>query len=133
MFLGYVLKFLFLISSFNIRLLGLKIHDFFRFLFCGINSISYLKSWVSQINPDWLMFFFQWFFQLNFFFSFVFHYLVCLRVGLHYFIQFVLYKIILLSWLSYKFGMLTRVRFFHSFLKLIFLVCFKLYFFYIFI
>jgi len=57
-----------------------------------------------------LTLFFYVFFILIFFSSFAFHYLVFLRVNLRCFIQS----------LQCKFGMLTRVKFFCSFLKLIF-------------
>jgi hypothetical protein len=103
---------------------------FFAFLSVGLTRSHISSHGLVKLTRIDSCFFFNGFFNW-FFFCFVFHYLVCLRVGLHYFIQFVLYKVILLLWLSYKFDMLTQVRFFHSFLKLIFLVCFELFFFFI--
>ena len=49
------------------------------------------------------------------FFSFTFHYLVCLRDNLYFFIKFILYEVILVSWLCHKFGKLTQIEFFLSF------------------
>jgi hypothetical protein len=96
---------------------------FFAFL-----SVGLTRSHISSHELVKLTRIDSCFFSIDCFFSFVFHYLVCLRVGLYYFIQFVLYEVILLLWLSYKFDMLTQVRFFHLFLKLIFLICFELFF-----
>ena len=51
------------------------------------------------------------YFLINYFFLiFTFHYLVCLRVNLLYFIQFFLYRVIMISWQSHEFDMLARVR-----------------------
>jgi hypothetical protein len=62
-------KFFFSISSFNIRLLGLELHEFFYFFFFGIIPISYLGSWVSQVNlgcSSFFWYFFNWlFFQFR--------------------------------------------------------------------
>jgi hypothetical protein len=52
--------------------------------------------------------------------NFIYHHLVCLRVDINDFIQFFLYKIILTSQTSRKFGMLTRLRFSTPFQKNIF-------------
>ena len=73
---------LFLISFFNIRLLGLELHEFFRFSFCGV-SWSHILShklvefiWVDSS-------FFQCFFLNWFFLMFIFHHLVCMIFDLH--------------------------------------------------
>jgi len=50
-----------------------------------------------------------------FFFSFIFHHLVWLRVDLYYFIKFLLYRVISISWLGLEFGITTWVRFFFVF------------------
>jgi hypothetical protein len=52
--------------------------------------------------------------------NFVFYHLVCLSVYLHYFIQFLLWGVIPISWLSHEFGVLTWVGCFYPLLKLIF-------------
>jgi hypothetical protein len=105
----------FSILFFNIRLLGLKFHNFFYFLLCEVIPTSYNGTHVSRIDS-----FFYVFFTLIFFFSFAFYYLVFFRVNLCCFIQSLQCKVIMVSRLSCEFGMLTRVKFFCSFLKLIF-------------
>jgi hypothetical protein len=92
--------------SFNIGLLGLEFHDFLRFSFYMAIPISYLGSRGSRINPDWHLFFF---------FSFTFHHLVCLRVNLHCFIQFLICRLIpVMIWHP------NSSHVFYSFLKLMF-------------
>jgi len=76
-FLGSFL-FYFLVSSFNIRLLGLQFFDFFHFLFYEVISISYPGNELVKLTPVDSRFFFN-----VFFFSFVFHCLVFLRPSLH--------------------------------------------------
>jgi hypothetical protein len=113
-FLGYFFKFYFFsILFFNIRLLGFELLDFFCFSFYELIPISCLESWVSrvtQVNSS----FFDVVLMIAFLVS-PFHYLVCLRDNLNYFIKFILYEVILVSRPCHKFGKLTQIEFFLSF------------------
>jgi hypothetical protein len=113
-FLGYFFKFYFFsILFFNIRLLGFELLDFFCFSFYELIPISCLESWVSrvtQVNSS----FFDVVLMIAFLVS-PFHYLVCLRDNLNYFIKFILYEVILVSQPCHKFGKLTQIEFFLSF------------------
>jgi hypothetical protein len=109
--------FQFYLSTLGYWTLSLMIFFYFPFNFI---PISYLGSWVNQVNPDQFEFF--WHFLIDFFpvsplFS-------LLKADLYCFIQFLSYMIILVSWRGYEFSMLTPIDLFYSFLKFIFwLVC----------
>ena len=62
-----LLKLIFFISSFDIRLLDLQLRGFFRFSLNEVIPISYLESQVSRVNLSN-----SWFF-IHFFFNFTFH------------------------------------------------------------
>ena len=89
LFLGLFLNwFSFLISSFDIRLLGLELHDFSCFPFFRLIMISYPESRISRINLCWLNFFYLIFFSFSFhhFFywelsSIVLFYLFCIDLS----------------------------------------------------
>jgi len=100
---SFILGF-FLISSFNIRLWGLEFCRFFLFSLCGVIPSHGL------VNPSWLRGFFLCFLNL-FFFNFPLHHLVCLRVDLHCFIQFLMCKFIMILRMNREFDILTRIKF----------------------
>ena len=106
-FLGSLFKIdFFIFLSFDIRLLNLRLCDFHKF-FMGLSWFHILDHELTQVDSGFVFMFFYWFFPI---FTF------------HYFIYFLLYKVILTLQLGNKFGMITRVNFFFCLiLKLIFL------------